>query len=147
VTNLISSEICDADVLTHKGIITKIDSQNYYISIITQSACASCHSKGVCGMMENKEKVIEVSKKPGESYKIGDPVEIIMSKSMGAKAVFIGYIFPFLLMLVTLMLSLKFTDNEGAAGIMAIGIVVIYYFALYLFKDKFKNTFIFSIRT
>jgi sigma-E factor negative regulatory protein RseC len=146
LTELIPAEMCDADVLAHKGTITEIDGQYYYISIITQSACASCHTKGVCGMIENKEKVIEVSRKVGESYNIGDSVEIIMNKSMGSKAVFIGYIIPFLLLLVTLILSLQFTDNEGIAGIMAIGIVAIYYFALYLLKDKFKNKFRFSIR-
>ncbi len=147
MTEINSKEICDADFLSNKGKIISVDDINYYVSIAAQSACSSCHSKGVCGLGDTKEKVIEVPRKSGESYNIGDTVEILMNKSMGAQAVIIGYIFPFVLLLATLILVIKFTENEGIAGISAIGSVALYYFFLYLFKDKFKKRFRFNIRS
>jgi len=141
-----SNDNCEVDVLTHKGTIKNIDTHAYYVSIISQSACSSCHSKGVCSVTEMQEKMIEVPRKPGESFDIGDTVEIIMSKSMGAKAVLIGYIIPFVLLLITLIAAFKVFDSEGISGLISLSVLVLYYMVLYFLRDRFKKTFNFSIR-
>lgn len=137
---------CHFDLLTQKGNIHKIDSRNYYISISAQSACSSCHSQGVCNVTEIKEKIIEVPLKPGENFKEGDVVEVLMKKSLGTKAVIIGYIIPFILLLISLLAALKIFDNDGIAGLISISVLVLYYLILYFMKDKINKTFTFSIR-
>ena len=136
---------CTPDDIKHDGIITKIDDRYVYVSIVTQSACSSCHAKGACNITELKNEIIEVVKEPGKEYKPGDRVQVYMEKSLGTKAVFLGYLFPFLLVLATLIIMLTLTSNQGLAGLTALGILIPYYLILYAKRTAMKKTFVFKI--
>jgi sigma-E factor negative regulatory protein RseC len=140
-----ATDNCESDVFSHQGTISNLDSKSYYISIISKSACSSCHSKSICTVIEMQEKIVEVPRNPGESFQLGDTVQVQMNKSTGIKAVFLGYLIPFTLLILLLILSNEFFQSEGLAGIIAIGTVGIYYLVLYQFKERFKKTFRFSI--
>ncbi len=137
---------CATDSIKHNGVIRTMDKDKYYVSIVAQSACASCSVKGACNVTEIKEETVEVVKGKKDSYKIGDRVEILMEKSLGTKAVFLGYILPFIVLFITLIVGLNVFDDEGIAGLSALGILVPYYFALYYLRGRLSNTFIFRIR-
>lgn len=141
-----NEQICAGDELSHQGTITNLDDQNYYVSIVSKSACSSCHSRGFCSVSEMQEKIIVISRVPGNLYKIGDNVVVIMNKTMGTKAVIMGYLVPFIVLLATLIVTFSMTGNEGVAGIMSLAIVAIYFAVLYLFRDRFRKTFRFTIR-
>jgi sigma-E factor negative regulatory protein RseC len=146
MTEIHSEDICQINAFSQSGIISNIDINSIYVSIQAQSACSSCHSKGVCSVTEMKEKIIEIPRELNDTYKIGDHVTVLMEKSMGTKAVLIGYIIPFLLLLMALILSMEFFKSEIIAGILAIGILAVYYISLYISRDKIKKKFRFSIR-
>jgi sigma-E factor negative regulatory protein RseC len=93
-----------------------------------------------------KNEVIEVSRGQSDHFSIGDHVEVLMEKSMGTKAVLLGYFFPFVLLLSTLIIALNIIDHEGFAGLISIAVLVPYYAILYLSRDKLKNKFRFRIR-
>jgi sigma-E factor negative regulatory protein RseC len=137
---------CEVDSITHNGIIKDVDDLYYYVSIVAQSACVSCQVKGACNVTDMQEEIIEVPVEGNRIYDVGDRVEIIMGKSMGKRAVFLGYILPFIVLLATLIISLNLFDDEGIAGLIAFGILIPYYFILYLFKDKLRNSFEFRLR-
>ena len=137
---------CASDSIKHNGIIRTMDSDKYYVSIVAQSACVSCSVKGACNVTEIKEETVEVVKGKNDRYKIGDRVEILMEKSLGTKAVFLGYILPFILLFLTLIVGLSIFDEEGIAGLLALGILIPYYFALYYLRGRLNNTFVFRIR-
>ncbi len=137
---------CESDSIAHSGIINKLDERYYYVSIIAQKACSNCYSKGLCSITDLNDQIIEVPRKHNCERKVGDEVEVLMKKSLGVKAVFLGYILPFILLLTTLILTYKILDNEGLAGAAAIFILIPYYLVLYALKDRFKSTFVFSIR-
>jgi len=137
---------CTPDSIRHDGIIRNIDDKYYYVSIIAQSACASCHTKGICNISEIQEEIIEIPLKENKIYKKGDKVEILMEKTLGAKAVMLGYVIPFIILLITLIVSLSLFENEGVAGLISIGILIPYYLFLYFIKDRLKKTFVFKIR-
>ncbi len=69
----------------------------------------------------------------------------MLKKSLGFKALFLGYILPFLLLVITLFTSLTITKNEGLAGLLSVGVLLPYYLGLYFFRKKISNTFIFEI--
>ena len=69
-----------------------------------------------------------------------------MRKSLGGVAVFLGYILPFILLMLVLLLVLLISGNEGLAGLLAIAAMIPYYWLLYIFRDKLKRTFSFSIQ-
>jgi len=89
---------------------------------------------------------VEVPRTGSEEYKTGDKVQILMEKSLGTKAVFLGYIAPFLLVLATLLITLNLFKSQGVAGLISIGILAPYYFILYLNRKVLKKTFTFRLR-
>jgi sigma-E factor negative regulatory protein RseC len=91
------------------------------------------------------EKVIEIPRQSGDTYQKGDSVEVLMKKSLGTRAVIIGYIVPFLLLIITLVAAFKISGNEGIAGLSSISVLAFYYGVLYLIRDRLRKTFTFTI--
>jgi len=131
--------------ITHPGIVEKITGDSIFVKILAMSACSSCHAKGMCSVAEIEEKVVEVGMDRKKEIKQGQEVTVSMRKSQGGKAVFLGYIMPFLLLIGVLLLVLNLSGNEGLAGLSAIIILIPYYWLLYIFRDKLKRTFSFRI--
>jgi sigma-E factor negative regulatory protein RseC len=132
-----------SDRITHEGIIDHIENDTVFVRIISKSACAECHSKSMCGVSEMTEKLIEVKHK-GLGFKNGETVNVILDRSLGNKAVILGYFIPFLLLILTLIVCSLFI-NELWSGILAIAVLVPYYLLLFAFKDKLSKTFYFRI--
>ena len=132
--------------VSHKGIITEITPELTTVEILSTSACAECHAKGMCGMSEQKIKQISVPTDPYSDRKPGDEVEVVLKKSMGLKAVWISYVIPlFILMILILSLS-SVTVHEVYTGLGAIAGVAVYYLVIYLFRDKLAGDFVFYIK-
>ena len=132
--------------VSHEGTILEITPEFTTVEIIAQSACAACHARGLCGVADEKQKIIMVPTDPYGSYREGDKVLVLLKKSMGMKAVWISYVIPlFILMILILSLS-SVTEHEVYAGLAAIGGVALYYLVIYLFRDKLANDFVFYIK-
>ncbi len=130
--------------IEHKGTIENIDGRTVRVNIMSMSACSSCHAKGACSASDMEEKVVDVMHS-GEGYKIGDVVNVIMQQSLGFKALFLGYVLPFILVLLTLIIATNFTDSEAMAGLLCLAPLPLYYGGLFFFKDKIKKEFSFTI--
>lgn len=131
--------------ITHPGIIDDVTQEMVYVKILAMSACSSCHSKGMCSVAEMEEKVVEVKADPQRTYAKGEQVTVTMKKSLGSKAVLLGYIAPFLIMIGVLMLILSLTNNEGLAGLLGIATLVPYYWLLFIYRNRLKKTFSFTL--
>ena len=42
--------------ISHKGVIKSVTPELTTVEIVSTSACAECHAKGMCGMAESKVK-------------------------------------------------------------------------------------------
>lgn len=134
-----------AGEISHKGIITKLSEKSIIVSIINESACSSCHANGACSVADMKDKEIEISQFNGD-YHIGQSVEVVGQTSQGFKALFYGYVFPFILIMVVLVSLTVIHVNEGISGLISLSILVPYYFVLYLSRNKIKKNFEFEIK-
>ncbi len=134
------NEIC------HSGIIKSISEDKIEISILAQSACSSCHSKGMCGMSETEEKIIEIFKFTKNKYKKGDNVNIGMNKNIAGKAVFFGYLLPFIIMMIAMLTVNHYSSNDAITGITTLLSIGIYYLTLSLFRKKLNKSFTFYIK-
>ena len=74
-----------------------------------------------------------------------DAVKVIISGSMGFKALFLGYILPFLIVMCTLVIAISFDLSEPVSGLAALSTLIPYYIGLYLFKEKVNKKFIFTL--
>jgi len=131
--------------ISHTGRISEMSNDRISVTIVSESACAGCHAKGFCGVADSKEKIIEMKNTGNHEHKVGDCVKIVMQKSTGLKAVFYGYVLPFIILMATLLGTLNTTGNEGLAGILALLVLAPYYLALYMLRDKLKSKFEFKI--
>ena len=132
--------------ISHKGIIKSITPELTTVEIVSTSACAECHAKGMCGVAESKIKEISVPTDPYSEHSAGDEVEVVLKKSMGLKAVWISYVIP-LLILMILILSLSSVNvHEVYVGLGAIAGVALYYLVIYLMRNRLANDFVFYIK-
>ena len=128
-------------LVTHPGIVSKVEKGRAEVTVVTHSACASCEIKGVCSISETKEKTIEVDLKPGESYREGQQVTVEMKESLGHWAVLIGYFFPFLVVLGGLILFISIGMDQGMAGLLSLLALAVYYLVLYLLRGALRTRF------
>ena len=132
--------------ITHKGRIVAIDPEITTIEIVAESACASCHAKGLCGLGEEKIKQVQVRTSAWVPRKVGDEVEVVLKKAMGYKAVFIAYGMPLVVLFVTLMLLNALGAGELYAGLGAIGAVALCYLVIFLFRNKISKEYSFFLK-
>jgi len=132
-------------IVTHPGIIKEVDGNKVSVSVISKAGCASCQIKGSCSVGEVEEKVVEMELPRGFSFKEGQMVTVEMKQSLGTFAVLLGYVFPFLVILLSLILFLQLGLDEGLAGIFSLLMLVPYYGLLYLSKDFFRKKFQYNL--
>lgn len=134
-------------VVEHKGVIKEIDKKRVRVNLVNVSACASCHAKGACTVADVDHKIIEVSHPKNGFYELikGEEVKVIFENSLGFKALFFGYVLPFLFLITALLVSMELFANEGLAGLISIGVLVPYYAFLWFLRNHFRNTFTFKL--
>ncbi|MFW5830618.1 MAG: SoxR reducing system RseC family protein [Prolixibacteraceae bacterium] len=130
--------------IRHKAFVKEVTGSSMTVTIINESACSTCHAKGACSMSEFQEKEIEISHF-NRQYSPGEEVTVIFQESQGFKALFYGYILPFLLVMITLIGMFSLSNNEIASGLLALGVLIPYYTTLYYFRHYLKKIFNFEI--
>ncbi len=132
-------------IVTHPGVIKQVDGNRVSVSVISKAGCASCQIKDSCSVGEVEEKVVEMELPRGFSFKEGQMVTVEMKQSLGTMAVLLGYFFPFLVVLLSLILFLNFGLDQGLAGILSLLMLVPYYGILYLLRDFFATKFQYNL--
>ena len=128
----------------HTGVVKSVSGSNVKVEVLTESACTSCEVSGSCEISGMKQKEVDV-RVIDRNFSPGEQVSIILSEKQGMLATFLGYIFPFVLIFITLFLVKNYTENEAIIGLSALGVLVPYYLILYLLKKQIKSEFGFKI--
>ncbi len=69
-----------------------------------------------------------------------------MQQSLGFRALFLGYVLPFVILVVVLFIAMEITQNDLFSGLLGLATLIPYYLILYLMKDKLQKTFAFSLK-
>lgn len=134
------------NIIKHRGVVENISGNHIRVRITQASACAACHAKGYCSSSDSKEKIVDVVH-PGGAFTVGEEVMIYGTTSMGMQAVFLAFVLPFLILISVLFILMKTTQNDellSAAG--ALAALVPYYVLIYLFRNRLKKNFTFTIK-
>lgn len=132
--------------ISHRGRVVEITPELTSVEIISEAACAFCHAKGLCGLGESKSKLVQLPTSPYMDLAPGDEVEVLLSASMGHKAVWIAYVIPCFLLIAVLLILNATAVGELASGLCAIASVLVYYFVVWLFRGRLRNEYIFKIK-
>ena len=130
--------------IKHPGVITSIDSSKIKINITTYSACSSCSAKGICSISDVKDKIVEVPKTG--NFFVGQKVQVILHQTLGFKALYLGYVQPVIIVLITLILTNSITRNEALTGLISLMVLGLYYLILFFYREKIRNKFTFAIK-
>ncbi len=139
-------EIKRSQQISHPGIVERVDALRVMVRVQSQAACGHCHAKSHCGMAESVDKLVEVETSNAETYKPGQKVEVFLKRSLGFRALALGYMLPFIILVISLFTMVWITRNEGLAALVSFGLMVPYYAALYHWREKLRKTFHFHIR-
>lgn len=131
--------------IVHSGKIVDITPDFTTVQIIASSACSECHAKGLCGMSEEQEKIIMLPTDPYTLRQVGEEVQVKTKMTMGLKAVWISYVIPLVILMILILSLSSVIGNEYLRGAVAIAGVGIYYFIIWLLRDKLSDQFEFYI--
>jgi sigma-E factor negative regulatory protein RseC len=132
-------------IIQHQGVIESTCRENTRVRFTSVSACGACHAKGFCTAADMQDKVIDVNGCDGD-YIPGETVNIILESSQGFRALFLGYIYPFLLLFSGLILFTLIGISELYAGLFSLALLVPYYSLLFLMRNKLQKKFQFTLR-
>lgn len=132
------------DKIQHEGTVKEVGVDSVVVSIVSCSACAGCHARGMCGMTENQEKIIDIRGRYDVSP--GDKVTVQMEESAGMRAVVLSYLVPFFIVIGGLFIFQSLSTNELTAGLISIALLVPWFLILYLFRKKIDRSFTFTLK-
>jgi sigma-E factor negative regulatory protein RseC len=131
--------------LCHQGTIKEITGNTLFVEIERRSACASCHAKSVCLSSDKKDEVITVNTNEPEIYNVGEKVQVNLKKSLGAKAVVLAYLCPFLALALGLFLTYFITKNELLSIGVGFAATALYFLFIKKIDNKLQKKFSFVV--
>ena len=132
--------------IVHSGKVIEMTPDFTSVEITVSSACASCHAKSLCGMSEEQDKVIMLPTDPYATYNVGDQVQVCTKMTMGLKAAWISYVIPLAVLMALILILTSVGVNEFISAGAAIAGVGLYYFVIWLFRERLNNEFTFYIK-
>ena len=86
--------------VSHQGTVISVGQDRISVRIVSESACSACHAAGLCGASESKNKIVDVPVYGGQTYSVGQEVEVCLARKMGLKAVLLSYVIPLVILLI-----------------------------------------------
>jgi len=132
--------------ITHRGRIVSITPEVTTVEIVSESACAACHAKGLCSLGDSKVKQVELPTRGWDNYSVGQEVSVVLRATMGHKAVWLAYVVPLIILVAALLGILSAGGSELTAGLGAIGAVAVYYGVIWLMRERLRKEYVFNIK-
>ncbi|MBN1387438.1 MAG: SoxR reducing system RseC family protein [Bacteroidales bacterium] len=132
------------DTIEHTGTVKSVENKHITVNILSHPACSGCIASGICDLSGRANKEIIAS--AGPEVKAGDQVIVVMKRSMGFKALFLGYLLPFIIVMLILIVLTSLSVSESVSGITALFSLVPYYVIIYLRKEKVGKSYSFTIK-
>lgn len=132
--------------ISHTGRISSIEPDKISVEIVSESPCSACQVAGLCSAAESKKKIIDVPNDGVTPHYVGEEVELCLGQSLGLKAVLISYVIPVVILLILIVTLSALGKSELLAGLASVGGVAIYYFIVYLFRERLERKYEFYIK-
>lgn len=124
-------------VVTQAGLVAAVHGDVADIQIVQTSACASCRIRGVCAAGDSAARIIQV---PQSSDLVpGTRVELRMPERHGWLGVLFAFVLPLLLVVGATFGLAGALGGEEAAAMVGIGLLGLYYGALFLTRHIFSR--------
>jgi len=133
------------DKITHEGIVLKAPGDGTAdVEIVTGSACSGCHAKSACSLGNTDVRVINV--RSDVKLSPGDKVTVVMEQSQGFRALAIGYVIPFLVLITVFIVLTVAGAGELSSALLSFSSLAVYYFIVWLLRSRIEKKFEFKIK-
>jgi len=130
--------------ITHEGVIENISDNKLFIRLSRLPACADCHAKGICSVPDSADGEVMVADEETGIVQ-GDHVVVSITRSHAYRALLLGYVLPFVLVLTTMILFTAFQVKEWIAALISLSILIPYYLIIRQFSDRIDRSFNFNV--
>ncbi len=130
---------------SHSGQVVALGAGSVRVAFESRGACGGCSARSKCGMVDQQRREVDVTLSAGQSYQVGDNVEVAISYQMGVMSVVVAYLIPLLILLGALVAALAIHLGEGEAALISLGVVALYYIGVYVFRSKLDKQIKFTI--
>ena len=132
-------------VISHEATVESVDSESVTVLLSPSVSCAGCQAEKGCGISGSSARTIRVA---GTFYlHPGEKVEVTIKGSQGYMALFLGYLVPLILVVITLIAFSSANSSELIAGLASFSILIPYYIMLWVFRRFVGKKFSFNIKT
>jgi sigma-E factor negative regulatory protein RseC len=132
------------ETIRHEGIVEHIEADICRVRILQASACSGCSARQLCRSSESKEKIVEASLN-GLEVQVGENVNVEGTVVQGLRAVYICYLIPLLLMVVSLFIGVKM-GGDLTGILLSLAVLAVYYAVLYVFRNNIGKHFGFIVK-
>lgn len=133
------------ETITHEGIVLKAPGNGTAdVEIITGGACAGCSSKAACSLGNTETRIINV--RSNADLHPGDHVTVVMEQSLGFRALAIGYIIPFVVLIAAFTILTLSGAGELLSALASFAVLALYYLIAWLFRSRINKKFEFKIK-
>ncbi len=133
------------ETITHEGTVLSVPGDGTAeVEIITAEACGGCRAKSVCSAGKDDTRIITV--KSSGSVSAGDHVTVVMQVSQGFRALAIGYIIPFVVLIAAFVITTVTGAGEILSAMLSFAALGLYYLAIWLLRGIIGKKFEFKIK-
>lgn len=127
--------------VTEKGIVVNSANGFVEIELLSNDNCEECSAKIFCSPNTDKKKILKIN--TASDFNKGEKVDVIIEGKNLLFASFNLYLYPLLILIVTLFLGTKIFSNTNAPEIysflISIVLVTIYYFIFFVISKKVNS--------
>lgn len=135
----------ESEKVCKEGIVRKVQDDRLWVEVVVSSACGGCAAKSLCNISEKKNELVEAVNVTGEEFSIGETVQIQMMQKLANKAVVLGYLLPFVILVAGLFVCYALTQIEWVSVLVAFGLTAIYYLILKMFDKRLAREFVLHV--
>ena len=133
------------ETITHEGVVIMAPGNGTAeVEINTTEACSGCHAKSACSTGRSDTRVITV--KSNAAIKAGDRVTVVMQLSQGFRALAIGYIIPFGVLIAAFAVTTFAGAGELVSALLSFAALGLYYLAAWLLRKRIGEKFEFKLK-
>ncbi|MBR4536838.1 MAG: SoxR reducing system RseC family protein [Bacteroidales bacterium] len=135
----------ESEKVCKEGIVRKVQDKRLWVEVVVSSACGGCAAKSLCNISEKKNELVEAVNVTGEEFSVGETVRIQMVQKLANKAVVLGYLLPFVILIAGLFGCYALTHIEWLSVLVAFGLTAIYYLILKMFDKRLAREFVLHV--
>lgn len=138
----------------HRGVVVSLETDDVVmVSLTAIAACEGCRAKAHCNISheegntaESRKRILRITSNLSQRLEVGDEVDISITYTIGMIAVIVTYIIPLFIFVGALSISIAMGVEEGIAALGTFAVLALYYYAIYLLRNRFERVVRFDIQ-